>query len=151
MIQKILTSVGRLTRPISQTIACRQKTLSLARCDRLPTQMVVCQQLLDFFLTLIIVSLSDLLSNQVHLCYCQEETTTPWRSLVVVNEGWISPSKICCVYVKTEKFMQHMHGMILYLFDCWADPVVHLLLLKSSMTKPSGNNIGIRIRIMCHQ
>ena len=26
-----------------------------------------------------------------------------------------------------------MHGIITLLFDCWADPVVHLLLLKSSM------------------
>ena len=39
----------------------------------------------------------------------------------------------CCVYVKPEKFMQHMHGKIPKLFDCWADPVPHLLLLKSSM------------------
>ena len=26
-----------------------------------------------------------------------------------------------------------MHGIIPQLFDCWADPVAHLLLLKSSM------------------
>ena len=29
-----------------------------------------------------------------------------------------------------------MHGNIPYLFDFWADPIVHLLLLKSSMVKP---------------
>ena len=29
--------------------------------------------------------------------------------------------------------MLHMYGIIPYMFDCWADPVVHLLLLKSSM------------------
>ena len=29
--------------------------------------------------------------------------------------------------------MQHMHVMIHQLFDCWADPVAHLLKLKSSM------------------
>ena len=29
--------------------------------------------------------------------------------------------------------MQKMHGIIPQLFDCWADPVAHLLLLKSSM------------------
>ena len=28
-----------------------------------------------------------------------------------------------------------MHGIIPQLFDCWADPVARLLLLKSSMTK----------------
>ena len=29
--------------------------------------------------------------------------------------------------------MQHMHGIIPKLFACWADPVAHLLLQKSSM------------------
>ena len=29
--------------------------------------------------------------------------------------------------------MQHMHNIIPQLFDCWADPVAHLHLLKSSM------------------
>ena len=28
-----------------------------------------------------------------------------------------------------------MHGIIPFMFDCWAGPVVHLLLLKSSMFK----------------
>ena len=32
-----------------------------------------------------------------------------------------------------QKIMQHMHGTIPYMFDCWADPVVHLLLVKNSM------------------
>ena len=41
----------------------------------------------------------------------------------------------CCVYVKSEKFMQHMLDIFPKLFDCWANPVAHLLLLKSSMTK----------------
>ena len=31
--------------------------------------------------------------------------------------------------------MHHMHGIIPLLFDYWANPVVHLLLLKSSMGK----------------
>ena len=34
--------------------------------------------------------------------------------------------------------IQHMHGNIPYMFDCWADPVVHLLLLKSSMAEAIG-------------
>ena len=38
-----------------------------------------------------------------------------------------------CVYVKPEKFMQHMHGIIPKLFDCWADPVAHLLLLTKEL------------------
>ena len=32
----------------------------------------------------------------------------------------------CCVYVKLPKIMQHMHGIIPYMFDCWADPVVRI-------------------------
>ena len=39
----------------------------------------------------------------------------------------------CCVYVKPQKIMHYMHGIIPWLFDSWANPVVHLLLLKSSM------------------
>ena len=31
-----------------------------------------------------------------------------------------------------------VHGTITYMFDCWADPVVHLLLLKSSMLQQIG-------------
>ena len=36
-------------------------------------------------------------------------------------------AKSCCVYVKLPKIVQYMHGIIPYLFDSWADPVVHLL------------------------
>ena len=39
----------------------------------------------------------------------------------------------CCVHDKPPKIMQHMHGNILYMFDCWTNLVVHLLLLKSSL------------------
>ena len=42
----------------------------------------------------------------------------------------------CCVYVKHKKIMQHMYGLVPYLFDCWADPVVNLLLLKRSTDGP---------------
>ena len=41
----------------------------------------------------------------------------------------------CCVYVKPENFMQHMHDIIPKLFDCWANPLAHLLLLKSSKVR----------------
>ena len=33
----------------------------------------------------------------------------------------------CCVYENPK------NGIIPHMFDCWADPVVHLLLLKSCM------------------
>ena len=42
-------------------------------------------------------------------------------------------AKSCPVNVKSIKIMQHIHCIIPQLFDCWADPIVHLLLLKSSM------------------
>ena len=43
----------------------------------------------------------------------------------------------CCVHKKIEKkIMLHMHGIIPYMFDHWANPAVHLLLLKSSMNYP---------------
>ena len=32
-----------------------------------------------------------------------------------------------------KKIMQHMPGLISKLFDSWASPVFHLILLKSSM------------------
>ena len=31
--------------------------------------------------------------------------------------------------------MQHMYGNIPHMFDCWVDPVLHLLLLKSAMVR----------------
>ena len=37
--------------------------------------------------------------------------------------------------VKPQKIMQHTHGIIQKLFDCWAGQVAHLLLLKSSMAQ----------------
>ena len=40
-----------------------------------------------------------------------------------------------CVYVKHQKIDQHICGIIPQLFDCWANPVVHLLLLKSSIAQ----------------
>ena len=57
----------------------------------------------------------------------------PWSSLVEGDEGCIDPSdKLLCSW-QTKKIMQHMDGNIPYTFYCWADPGVHLLLLKSSM------------------
>ena len=42
-------------------------------------------------------------------------------------------AEICCVYVKPEKFMQHMYGINPLLFDCCANPVDHLLLLGKEL------------------
>ena len=47
----------------------------------------------------------------------------------------IGPSgKLWCLW-QTIKIMQHMHGNIPYMLDCWANPVVHLLQLTSSMVE----------------
>ena len=59
------------------------------------------------------------------------------------DEGWIRQAKSCFVYIKAENFMQHIHGIIPLLFDCWADPAVHLLLLKSYM--PSSKIAHLRL------
>ena len=46
------------------------------------------------------------------------------------------PKQKAVVYMlKHPKIMQHLHGIISKLFDCWANPVVHLILLKSSMNQ----------------
>ena len=38
----------------------------------------------------------------------------------------------CCVYDNPQKIMQHLDGIISNMFDFWANPFVHLLVLKSS-------------------
>ena len=54
----------------------------------------------------------------------------PWSSLVVEDDGYIGPSGKLLRLCQTPKIM---HGIIPYMFDSWADPLVHLLLLKNSM------------------
>ena len=58
----------------------------------------------------------------------------PWSPLEEGDEGCIGPiGKLLCIS-KTKNIMQYMHGNIPYnTFDCCANQVVHLLLLKSSM------------------
>ena len=46
-----------------------------------------------------------------------------------------TPSGKLLCFDKPKKITQYMHGNILCMFDCWAEPVVHLLLLKSFMAK----------------
>ena len=64
-----------------------------------------------------------LLFNQVH---------KPWSFLV---EGVVS----CCVNDKSKQNKQHKHGIIPYIFDCWADPVVHLLWVNITLSNKSCN------------
>ena len=59
------------------------------------------------------------------------ERAAPWSSLVEGDEGCIGPSgKLLCLCQRPKNY-----GIIPYLFDIWADPFVHLLLLKSSLAK----------------
>ena len=58
-----------------------------------------------------------------------------WSSLEVGKNAVSAQVESCCVYVQPPKIMLHMHGDIPYMFGGWNDPVVHLLLLQSSMTK----------------
>ena len=50
----------------------------------------------------------------------------------------LAQAESCCVYVKPQNIMQNMHVIIPQLFHCWADPVVHLFLLKISITQDVG-------------
>ena len=45
----------------------------------------------------------------------------------------LAQAETYCVCIEPQKIMQYMHGIIQNMFDCWANPDVHLLLLKSSM------------------
>ena len=63
------------------------------------------------------------------------QITQSWSSLVVEMKAGSAQAESCCVYLKPEKCMHHMHGVIPQLFDCWADPVVHLLIVQSSTTQ----------------
>ena len=56
-----------------------------------------------------------------------------WSSLVEGDEGCIGPSDKLMCYDQTKNILQHMDGNIPCTFYCWANPGVHLLLLKSSM------------------
>ena len=62
----------------------------------------------------------------------------------IIDQQWDRPQEMkavqaqvisCCVYDKP-KNMQHMNRNIPYTFVCWADPGVHILLLKSSLDRP---------------
>ena len=61
----------------------------------------------------------------------------PRSSLLEEDGGCICPSGKLLFYDKSKQNMQHKHGIFPYMFDCWTDPVVHLLLLKSSMNEPN--------------
>ena len=50
--------------------------------------------------------------------------------------------KRCCVYDQPKNIMQQMHGNISYMLDCWANPVFHLLLLKSFMVGSGCGAVG---------
>ena len=62
---------------------------------------------------------------------CSDEKLSfvkPWSSLVVGAEGCTGPSRKLLCLCQTAKIMQRMCGIIQHMFDCWADPVVHLLI-----------------------
>ena len=59
--------------------------------------------------------------------------TLSWSSLVEGDEGCNGPTGKL-LWTKLKNYAPHAHGSIPYLFDFWADPVVYLLLLMSSMT-----------------
>ena len=59
-------------------------------------------------------------------------------SVVEEDDGCIGSSGKLLFLWPTPIIMQNMLGNIPYMFDYWADPVVHLLLQKSSMSGHTG-------------
>ena len=53
----------------------------------------------------------------------------------------------CCVITNCPKIMQHMHGNLPYMSDYWADPVVHLLLLKNCKSNNKTKRLSLVSRI----
>ena len=47
----------------------------------------------------------------------------------------LAQAERCYFNVKPPKIMQHIHGIIPFMFDSWTHPVVHLLLRKSSTSR----------------
>ena len=68
-----------------------------------------------------------------------------WSSLVEGDEGCISPSGKLSGFMTSRKHLQHLHDIIPYMFHFWANPVVHLPILKSSMGGYIGS-VGRRAR-----
>ena len=65
-----------------------------------------------------------------------EVSPEPWSSLVEGDEGFFGPSgKLLCLW-QIKKVYVALDCTIPYMFDYWADPVVYLLLQKSSMPEP---------------
>ena len=62
------------------------------------------------------------------MLYAISYNAETWSSLLVGDEGFIGPSRKLFCLCETPKIMLHTQGV-------WADPVVHLLLLKSSMVE----------------
>ena len=69
-----------------------------------------------------------------------------WSSLLVGYEGCIGPSRKLLCLCQTPKIVQNMHGIITYMLDCWANPVVHLILLKSSVVRLNKKESSVRLR-----
>ena len=59
----------------------------------------------------------------------------------------------CCVYDKSKQNKPHLHGMIPYMFDNWAYPVVHLYLLNSfipDLIRRTKSRHGLISKVSCH-
>ena len=73
----------------------------------------------------------------ISLCMPRSLCVKPWSLFQKEMKAVWAQVVSWCVYDKPKNYVAH-DGFIPYIFDCWADPVVHLLLLKSSMVKLIG-------------
>ena len=97
-------------RSVILTSACADVEDSHAGTDLVEERHDECHGILIFSTDL--GCLTDLTSNCGLLSLQTIHKPGSWSSLVVEDEGWIGPSRNCCVYPKPEKKLQHMHGMI---------------------------------------
>ena len=58
-----------------------------------------------------------------------------WSSSVIGDEGCIGPNGKLLWLWQIKKIMQHMHGIISYMFDSWRIQLFISFYLKSSMAK----------------
>ena len=70
----------------------------------------------------------------ISLCMPRSLCVKPWSLFQKEMKAVWAQVVSWCVYDKPKNYVAH-DGFIPYIFDCWADPVVHLLLLKSSMVR----------------
>ena len=80
------------------------------------------------------ITISFLQASSIEHCLCSSLTYSQSMELFSKGRWRLESAQVisCCVYEIPTTLCKHMHGNFPYMFDYWADPVLHLLLLKRS-------------------